>query len=35
LASGLDPDFVHRADKHGGGFLVNVEGMHHLHCLVS
>ncbi|KKY30446.1 putative tat pathway signal sequence [Diaporthe ampelina] len=22
-----------RADKYGGGFFVNVEGMHHLHCL--
>lgn len=34
LASGLDSSFVQRADKYGGGFLVNVEGMHHLHCLV-
>ncbi|KAF7563317.1 hypothetical protein G7046_g791 [Stylonectria norvegica] len=33
LASGLDPSFVQRNEKHGGGFLVNVEGMHHLHCL--
>ncbi|CAG9948851.1 unnamed protein product [Clonostachys rosea f. rosea IK726] len=33
LASGLDSSFVQRADKYGGGFLVNVEGMHHLHCL--
>ncbi|CAM1510541.1 Fc.00g008760.m01.CDS01 [Cosmosporella sp. VM-42] len=33
LASGLDDSFVQRAEKHGGGFLVNVEGMHHLHCL--
>lgn len=33
LASGLDDSFVQRSDKHGGGFLVNVEGMHHLHCL--
>ncbi|PTB78931.1 hypothetical protein M440DRAFT_1370426 [Trichoderma longibrachiatum ATCC 18648] len=33
LASGLDSSFVQRAEKHGGGFIVNVEGMHHLHCL--
>ncbi|OAQ69844.1 hypothetical protein VFPPC_02419 [Pochonia chlamydosporia 170] len=33
LASGLKPSFVQRAAKYGGGFLVNVEGMHHLHCL--
>ncbi|EFY91735.1 hypothetical protein MAC_02325 [Metarhizium acridum CQMa 102] len=35
LASGLNPYFVQRAAKYGGGFLVNVEGMHHLHCLVG
>ncbi|KAF4977578.1 hypothetical protein FZEAL_5949 [Fusarium zealandicum] len=33
LASGLDPSFVQRSPEHGGGFIVNVEGMHHLHCL--
>ncbi|KAG6015625.1 hypothetical protein E4U54_003210 [Claviceps lovelessii] len=33
LASGLAPSFVQRARKYGGGFVVNVEGMHHLHCL--
>ncbi|KAH7153330.1 hypothetical protein EDB81DRAFT_648860 [Dactylonectria macrodidyma] len=33
LASGLDDSFVQRSEKYGGGFLVNVEGMHHLHCL--
>ncbi|KAK0386241.1 hypothetical protein NLU13_6078 [Sarocladium strictum] len=33
LASGLEPSFVQRAEKYGGGFMVNVEGMHHLHCL--
>ncbi|KAG6008702.1 hypothetical protein E4U21_004057 [Claviceps maximensis] len=33
LASGLTPSSVQRAGKYGGGFLVNVEGMHHLHCL--
>lgn len=31
--SGLTEDHVQRADQYGGGFLVNVEGMHHLHCL--
>lgn len=34
LASGLKPSFVQRSERYGGGFLVNVEGMHHLHCLV-
>ncbi|ORY71450.1 tat pathway signal sequence [Pseudomassariella vexata] len=33
LASGLTRRHVQRAEKYGGGFLVNVEGMHHLHCL--
>ncbi|KAL6880761.1 hypothetical protein J3F83DRAFT_719732 [Trichoderma novae-zelandiae] len=33
IASGLGPSFVQRAEKYGGGFIVNVEGMHHLHCL--
>lgn len=33
LASGLDDTFVQRNKKYGSGFLVNVEGMHHLHCL--
>jgi hypothetical protein len=33
LASGLEPSFVQRSEAHGGGFIVNVEGMHHLHCL--
>ncbi|KAF4987367.1 hypothetical protein FDECE_15463 [Fusarium decemcellulare] len=33
IASGLTDAFVQRADKYGGGFIVNVEGMHHLHCL--
>ncbi|KAK0725530.1 hypothetical protein B0H67DRAFT_659132 [Lasiosphaeris hirsuta] len=33
LRSGLTPAHVQRADKYGGGFFVNVEGMHHLHCL--
>jgi hypothetical protein len=35
LRSGLTTAHVQRADKYGGGFFVNVEGMHHLHCLVS
>lgn len=35
LKSGLTDAHVQRADKYGGGFFVNVEGMHHLHCLVS
>ncbi|KAH8171949.1 tat pathway signal sequence [Sarocladium implicatum] len=33
LASGLEPSFVQRSEAYGGGFMVNVEGMHHLHCL--
>ncbi|KAH8675591.1 hypothetical protein BX600DRAFT_546380 [Xylariales sp. PMI_506] len=33
LKSGLTPYHVQRAKKYGGGFMVNVEGMHHLHCL--
>lgn len=35
LRSGLSPAHVQRAEKYGGGFFVNVEGLHHLHCLVS
>ncbi|KAK1828687.1 hypothetical protein QBC39DRAFT_264567 [Podospora conica] len=33
LKNGLTPAHVQRDEKYGGGFLVNVEGMHHLHCL--
>ncbi|KAJ6442740.1 tat pathway signal sequence [Purpureocillium lavendulum] len=33
LKSGLKPHFVQRAKKYGGGFMVNLEGLHHLHCL--
>lgn len=33
LRSGLTTAHVQRADKYGGGFFVNVEGLHHLHCL--
>ncbi|KAH8897452.1 hypothetical protein GQ53DRAFT_887984 [Thozetella sp. PMI_491] len=33
LEAGLTPSHVQRSEKYGGGFFVNVEGMHHLHCL--
>lgn len=33
--SGLSPDHVQVNGKYGGGFPANVEGLHHLHCLVS
>jgi hypothetical protein len=33
LASGLAKHHVQVSEKYGGGYLVNVEGMHHLHCL--
>ncbi|ORY58812.1 tat pathway signal sequence [Pseudomassariella vexata] len=33
LLSGLNPHHVQVSPKYGGGFFVNVEGMHHLHCL--
>ena len=33
-ASGLTKHHVQRAKKFGGGYFVNVEGLHHLHCLV-
>lgn len=33
--SGLAPDQVKISQKHGGGYPAHVEGMHHLHCLVS
>jgi Mycotoxin biosynthesis protein UstYa len=32
--SGLLPDQVKINEKYGGGFPANVEGLHHLHCLV-
>ncbi|KAK0655602.1 hypothetical protein B0T16DRAFT_451253 [Cercophora newfieldiana] len=32
-ASGLAKHHVKRAKKYGGGLFVNVEGLHHLHCL--
>ncbi|KAH8652299.1 hypothetical protein BX600DRAFT_516350 [Xylariales sp. PMI_506] len=33
LRSGLTHHHVQRSKKYGGGFMVNVEGLHHLHCL--
>jgi len=33
--SGLTDAHVQVSEKYGGGFIVNVEGMHHLHCLVG
>lgn len=33
--SGIRPDQVQIQEKYGGGFPANVEGLHHLHCLVS
>jgi hypothetical protein len=33
LKSGLSPHHVQVSSAYGGGFFVNVEGMHHLHCL--
>ncbi|KAK8855421.1 tat pathway signal sequence [Apiospora arundinis] len=32
-ASGLTQHHVQVSEKYGGGYFVNVEGMHHLHCL--
>jgi len=32
--SGFKPDQVKINPKYGGGFPANVEGLHHLHCLV-
>src|ERR1700709_2056465 len=32
--SGFKPDQVKINEKYGGGFPANVEGLHHLHCLV-
>jgi hypothetical protein len=33
--SGLATDQVKINPKYGGGYPANVEGLHHLHCLVS
>lgn len=32
--SNLLPSQVRIAEKYGGGYIANVEGLHHLHCLV-
>jgi len=32
--AGLTKSHGQRNKKYGGGYLVNVEGLHHLHCLV-
>lgn len=32
--SGLAPDQVKINEKYGGGYPANLEGLHHLHCLV-
>lgn len=32
--AGLTDDKVQISEKYGGGFPANVEGLHHLHCLV-
>jgi hypothetical protein len=32
--TGLRHDQVKVSQKYGGGFPANVEGLHHLHCLV-
>ena len=33
--TGLRHDQVKVSQDYGGGFPANVEGLHHLHCLVS
>lgn len=33
--TGLRQDQVKVSQLYGGGFPANVEGLHHLHCLVS
>lgn len=33
--SGIPSGHVRVSPKYGGGFIANVEGLHHLHCLVS
>lgn len=32
-SAGLTPDYVQINEKYGGGYVANVEGLHHLHCL--
>lgn len=34
VQTGLRPEQVQISDEYGGGFPANVEGLHHLHCLV-
>jgi hypothetical protein len=34
-ASGIAPDQVKIKKEYGGGYPANVEGLHHLHCLVG
>ena len=34
LQSGLRHGFVRISAEYGGGYLANVEALHHLHCLV-
>lgn len=34
LQSGLRRGFVRISAEYGGGYLANVEALHHLHCLV-
>ncbi|KAJ0122436.1 hypothetical protein J7T55_002949 [Diaporthe amygdali] len=31
--SGIKPSYVRVSPEYGGGFVANVEGIHHLHCL--
>ena len=35
LEAGMDPSAVKVQKSQGGGFLTNVEVLHHVHCLVS
>lgn len=35
IRAGFRHDQVKINPKHGGGFPANVEGLHHLHCLVG
>lgn len=34
-AAGIPPNHVQINPRYGGGFPANVEGLHHLHCLVG
>ena len=33
-SAGLTKNHIRIKEKYGGGYPVNVEGLHHLHCLV-